>query len=226
MHESPFSFLTTPRPPGYAGTTATYRCSIAVSEASGTTVAVRYRGLPGNQPKLYDNFVAIWPGTVVPWTIPAQRRVSIGVDAQDGSTVLDRVQITNERYTVAYAVGRRRADICATAVLGKHRDTARRERVDVAVGSVGQTSLVVRYQTPFGYRPATNGNWIGLWPGEASPYDAPDPMARVAIADDANEGAAALNADLAAGTTYTLVYFTGRKTTTAAALVTFRTPEP
>ncbi len=75
-----------------------------------------------------------------------------------------------------------------------------------------------------GYLPHSYNNWVGLWKGYASPYNAPKPLGLVEIPTDASQGSVGIN-DVAIGveTTYTLIYFAGPHQTDAAAILTFDT---
>jgi hypothetical protein len=96
--------------------------------------------------------------------------------------------------------------------------------VAIALDAVGTTSLSLHYSTLSGYRPATAHNWVGLWTGEVSPYWAPAALATQTVPTDTNEGEIGFNGiTLTINTTYTLVYFMGQATSTAAALLTFTT---
>jgi hypothetical protein len=193
----------------------------------GTSVMALYRGLPGNQPQLYGNSVAIWEGTVVPFTIPPIERLPIEVGASEGSVALGGTEITRDAYTVAYAVGPAPSDIAVASTFGAQGQTLGTRRVDLSIRAAGPTSLVVRYSTLPGYRPMKAGNWLGLWRGEVSPYDAPDPVARVDVGADVNEDDLSLNGIvLADGFLYTLAYHLGAAPTTAAVLVTFALETP
>jgi hypothetical protein len=193
----------------------------------GTSVMALYRGLPGNQPRLYGNSVAIWEGTVVPFTVPPLKRMGIEIGAADGSVALGEIEITRDSYTVAYAVGPTSSDIAVASTFGAQGQTLSTRRVDLSIRVAGSTSVVVRYSTLPGYRPAKAGNWLGLWRGEVSPYDAPDPLARVDVTADVNEDELAINGIvLVNGSLYTLAYHLGAAPTTAAALVTFALASP
>jgi hypothetical protein len=206
------------------GTPDLVECSISVDDVTGTTVSVSYAGLPANQPKRYRNFVALWQGTAIAWSVPPCGRQDILDDAPSGTVVIDNVRITRSSYTAAYGVGRAIADACASALIAAGGQAAARRSVTISVNRIGTTSLSVHYATLSGYLPATNGNWLGLWEGEVSPYDAPRPLARTGIPNDVNEGDVGINGvEIAIETTYSLVYFMGAERTTAAALLTFTT---
>jgi hypothetical protein len=197
-------------------------CSAAIAASSGTTVDVGYAGLPGNQPASYGNFVALWRGSVVPWTAPPVARVSVPTDTEVGTVVLVGVSIGRIPYTVAYTVGPEVDDACATALLAADGSTTVVDAVSLQLVSLDATSLTLRYHTLSGYLPAKAGNWIGLWRGHASPYNALPPLARVQVAANVTDDQVVIDGvTLAAENAYTVVYFMDEALTTAAALLIF-----
>ncbi|WP_338642104.1 hypothetical protein [Burkholderia pyrrocinia] len=200
-------------------------CSVAITASSGTTVDVSYAGLPGNQPRSYGDFVALWASSVVPWTVAPDARLDIPTNAEMGSVVLVGVSISRMPYTVAYGVGPKTGDACASALLAPDGSTGVVDAVSVELASLGVNAVTFRYHTLTGYRPATEGNWIGLWRGRASPYNAPPPLARAKVAQDVTDDSVTIDGvTLAAGNVYTAVYFMGEPLTTAAVLLTFTVP--
>lgn len=200
--------------------------SVSVAGATGTTLDLNYAGLPANQPTTYQNFVAVWQGVVVPWTQPPMRMMPIPGNFGSGSLVVDGVQITELAYTVGYAVGPEITAICASAMLGVGAQTGPTDAVSISLNRVGTTSVSVHYTVLDGYLPATSGNWIGLWTGRVSPYNAPAPLARAAVSLNMSAGDVGFNGVLMTiNTTYTLVYFMGESVTTAAAILTFSTAD-
>ncbi|MDQ7981741.1 hypothetical protein QYH69_31445 [Paraburkholderia sp. SARCC-3016] len=200
-------------------------CAAIITGSSGTTVDVSYAGLPGNQPKLYGDFVALWENSVVPWTIAAAARLGIPTDAEIGTLVLTGVSVSTTPYTVGYAVGPKVDDVCASALLAADGSTGVVDAVTLQLASIGTTSLTFRYHTLSGYLPATAGNWVGLWRGRASPYNAPAPVARVNVVHDVTDDNAVIQGvTLSPGEIYTAIYFMGESLTTAAALLNFVAP--
>lgn len=200
--------------------------SVVVTGATGTTVDLNYAGLPGNQPTTYQNFVAVWQGIIVPWTQPPMRMLTIPGNFVTGSLVVDGVQIAEVAYTVGYAVGPGITDICASAILGVGAQTGPTDAVSLSLNRVGTTSVSVHYSVLDGYLPATSGNWIGLWTGRVSPYNAPAPLARAAVSLNMSAGDVGINGVvMTIGTMYTLVYFMGEGASTAAAILTFSTDD-
>ena len=201
------------------------QCSLRVpTEGIGDSFVIgEYAGLPGNQPGLYHNFLAIWEGTVIPWTAQPLGSVGISTGATVGAAVIRDLVIERDSYTVAYGLGESVTDICASVTFGADGQTTNSRTVELGINLVDSGVVAAYYRTLPGYRPAKAGNWIGLWRGEASPYDAPDPLARVAVAEDFNEADVAIDGvALIAGRSYTLVHFLGAEPTTAAALVIFK----
>lgn len=199
------------------------RCGLVVADHSGSTVSVRYVGLPANQPVSYANFIALWPSSVVPWTVPPTVRQALVSNTETGSQVLSQVSIGALAYTLAYAVGPKVADTCASALIGADGSTGVIDAVTLELVDVGASTLTFRYHTLSGYRPAQAGNWIGLWRGRVSPYNAPAYLAKSLIASDVTDDVIAFNdVTLQPGSIYTAVYFMDESSTSAAALLTFR----
>ncbi len=200
--------------------------SVVVTGATGTTLDLNYKGLPGNQPTTYQNFVAVWQGTIVPWNQPPMRTMKIPGNFVEGSLVVDGVQIAELAYTVGYGVGPEITEICASAILGVGAQTGPTDSVSLSLNRVGTTSVSVHYSVLDGYLPATNHNWLGLWNGRVNPYAAPPLLARAPVPMDMSAGDVGFNGVvITRGTTYTLVYFMGENPPTAAAILTFATDD-
>ncbi|HEY0131590.1 MAG TPA: hypothetical protein VGB57_09310 [Allosphingosinicella sp.] len=213
--------LNSPSAPGTGPVLASVH--LALDAVTPATVTVSYETLPGNQPKLYGNFLAIWQSTVIPWSAPPLKRQALAPGGQSGATTLSGLGIQRKPYIVGYGVGAEITSIAASLAL--HPD---REAVVLAttieVPAITPDSLVIHYRTLPGYRPLTAGNWIGLWQGQASPFYSGDPIARAVPDHDFSEGYIAMDGlVLTFGTTYTLVYFAGAGKTEAAAILTFTT---
>ncbi|NII27005.1 hypothetical protein HB364_18080 [Pseudoflavitalea sp. X16] len=206
------------------GTSTQFTCAITIEDHTGDTVSVKYQGLPGNQPKDSNNFVAIWEASTIPWTAKPLKQVPIEVNHELGSLVIDGLTITKASYTVGYSVGAAITDISCCAVLGVGGLTAPPSAISLVIDKIYTDSIVVGYRTLNGYLPQKYGNWIGLWQGFASPYNPFDPMATTAITSNASEGIVGINnVTFGLNTNYTLIYFTGKPYTTAAAIINFNT---
>jgi hypothetical protein len=200
---------------------------VAITQATGSTVSVRFAGMPGNQAAAGRNFVALWRNSVVPWTVEPVGRTDVLENGEEGSIVLLDVAITTVAYTVGYGVGPRGADVCASAALMPDGSPGPTDAVRMRITQLGSNSVGIHYHTLSGYRPAAAANWIGLWRGSASPYDPPPAVARVAIRRDVTDDDVRIDGIvLRAGSPYTLVYFMGPATTTAAVVLRFVTPGP
>ena len=214
------------------GTANLETCSLSIENYTADTVSVRYSGLSGNQPHSYQNYVAIWEATTIPWSVRPLRQAPIPQNNQTGTFVLGGVTITSSAYIVGYAVGRKRTDICAVARISAGGLRSSPSSVAIGIESVGTNSLAINYDTLAGYLPETYGNWIGLWKGYVSPYNAPKPIGRVSVDSDSSQGTVAMNdLELGIATVYSLVYFMGadagmsspRFLSNAAAILSFQT---
>jgi len=208
-----------------AATTASF-CSIEILDYTGTSIDVKYTGLPGNQPGSYRDFVAIWQGSIVNWTRDPLEQFTIETDIDPGTVGLSGLAITTTAYTIAFAVGPDRSNICASAILSAGGPAAIQSSVWLSVNSIGTKSLSLHYRTLPGYLPANSRNWVGLWAGEVSPYNLPRPVATMKIPENINESDVVIKGVvIKIRTPYTVIYFMGREHTTAAALLTFTTDD-
>jgi len=208
------------------GTPEQFGFSVVVSDATSDTVSISYAGLPANQPQTYQNFVAIWEATMIPWTVQPLKKESIGSNSQQGSFEMDGLTVTHTSYIVGYGVGPDITTICASAVLMLGGLAAAPTSVSIALSRLGPSSLVVGYRTLAGYLPQQYGNWVGLWRGYASPYNAAPPLAKARVDSMASEGEVVFNdVALAIDADYTLIYFVGADLTTAAAMLNFSTAQ-
>jgi hypothetical protein len=189
----------------------------------GNSLVAKYSGIPANQPQSYANAVYVWEGTVVPWTAPPIGGVKIDSDATRGAALVENLSIGTDDYTVAYAVGDAVGDIAATITFDGKGNTVRSRGVELQLTRVEDGIVSLHYRTPPGYRPGKWGNWVGLYRGEASPYDPPEAIGDVEVPDVNEEQLAITKAPLTSGNAYTLAYFMRPAPSTAvAALLTFR----
>lgn len=199
-------------------------CSVKVENYTGDTVAVSYSSLPGNLPQDYKNFVAIWQASIIPWQSPDFKPRHIENNYESGSLVLDGLVINRNSYIIGFGVGPELTDICTCTILRAGGLVTAPTTVLIGLDYIGGNSLTIHYETLAGYRPKTYNNWIGLWKGYASPYNASDPVGIVKIKEDSNQGSIGMNnIPLAFNTEYTLVYFMGKELTTAACILNFNT---
>ena len=205
---------------------------LIIEKYSADTVSLRYKGLPGNQPYSYGNFVAIWESTTIPWASRPLSHQRIPQNSQMGSYEMDGLTITKNAYIVGYGVGSMITDICAVARISTAKLIPPPDYVYLSIFKISIHSLVVHYFTLSGYLPKTYGNWIGLWEGFASPYNAPKPVKRIRVKSNANQGTLEIkDIELKSNTIYTLVYFMGadqgkgwpRILSNAAAILNFQT---
>lgn len=207
-------------------------CSLIVENYTADTVSLKYNTLSGNQPATYLNSVMIWEASVIPWTVPPITSEQIPQNGQSGTFVMSGFVISNSQYIIGYAVGNQVTDICATAQISAGGLRAPANSVYISIASMDEESITVNYFTLSGYLPKAYGNWIGLWEGYASPFNAPKPLARMNVKSNANQGTVTFtDLELKPGTVYTLVYFMGanqgqgwpRTITNAAAILNIQT---
>jgi hypothetical protein len=192
---------------------------------TGSVVGVDYSTLPGCLPEKFGHRLGLWQGSGVNWMLmPPPSGAPVDVDQEQGSVVLEKLQISNLAYTVAYAVGSAPTDYCASVTFGPGHMT-KVNGVSLTVNFLGPTSLSLHFVTMPGNDPSAAPNWVGLWKGIPAIYtNKPPPLARVTVSSESNEDDVAFNnVPMTIGTTYTAVYFMGAAPTTAAALLTFTT---
>ncbi|HEV7398424.1 MAG TPA: hypothetical protein VGN86_18065 [Pyrinomonadaceae bacterium] len=207
--------------------------TIEIVEATGQTVTVYYKTLPGNHPLENGNKLWIWEGTVIDWSHP-EKGINTLIPSDDsvGSFSM-QVEQSHKDYTAGYSVTGPVMGICASAIMNPPPETALEllvapTSVTLEIYSLTPTQLGISYATLRGYQPLKAGNWLALWRGDVLPWDAPPPIAVTLPEDNANEGLATftLITPLRPGSTYTVIYFMADKdkqteNTSAAALLRF-----
>lgn len=196
-----------------------------IKGSSGTTLSLTYETLPANQAGLNRNTLWLWAATEVPWRYPPLRMQRLPEDApQSGSYVLEGLSITIDRaYIACYSVDTTPRQICACAHLSSTSDSTSSEWLHIELTGIDANSLSFNYTTLAGYLPQTYDNWFGLWKGAASPYNIFKPIATGQPVDDSSCNNASLNKiNFEIGQVYTLIYFTGKDPSQAAAMITFR----
>ncbi len=191
---------------------------------SGNTLSLIYQTLPANQAGANHNTLWLWRATEVPWKYAPVKKQMLPANAtQSGSYALDGIDITiGTGYIACYSVDSGVQQICACAHLAAESDSTTSEWVDITLASVLPNSLTFNYATLPGYLPATYSNWFGVWKGQASPYNPFPPLGTGMPGSDANISTGAINnVVLESGQTYTLIYFTGKELSNAAAMITF-----
>ena len=176
---------------------------------TGSEVGVDYSTLPGCLPETFGHRLGLWQGSVVNWMLmPPPAGAPVDVNQQQGSVVLEHLQIEDLAYTVGYAVGDASTDYCASATFSPGQ-VATVNAVSLTVNFIGATSLSLHFVTLPGYDPSSAPNWVGLWKGTPLIYmDKPAPLASTTVSSDSNEDDVAFNSvPLAVDTTYTAVYF-------------------
>ena len=189
--------------------------------------------MPGNSPAANGNFVAIWQNQdQVPWNQKPLNTQSLTGNTQAGSLAFGGLDVNNNSYILGFGVGPDVSNICATAfVPAASEGQADNDTFStkLTLVNIGTTSLTMQFNTPAGYTPKTNKNWMGLWRGETASYTNP-PDTAIAVDLDANFGTQGFNGiNIGRGLTYTVGYFMGgwnsdptkRKQTTLAASLTF-----
>ncbi len=185
-------------------------CVVTIENFTAYTVSLKYNTLSGNQPMAYLNSVMIWEASVIPWTVPPIASEPIPQNGQSGTFVMSGFTITSNEYIIGYAVGDLRTDICAVAQIAAGGLRTPADSVYISIAKIEAKKLIVNYYTLPGYLPKSYGNWVGIWEGYSSPFNAPKPLATVNVSTDSNQGTVTFEKlKLAPDSVYTLVYFMG-----------------
>jgi len=210
-----------------ATSATTSATSISIGAVVGDFVVVAYKGIPGNQPNTYGNYLAIWQGSDIPWNTAPLATQTIVSNTPDGSVTFP-VAIGTNSYIVGYAVSPQLTapkqldgNVCASAVIPPSGgQTPPPFTPSLMVTYVSSDAVAVQFSLPAGCLPQTNGAWIGLWEsGQPSYITTPKPPdgGRNNIQIDAPSGGAFINGlTLKRGKTYTVGLFMSGWSTTAA----------
>ncbi|WP_316803592.1 hypothetical protein [Pedobacter nototheniae] len=183
----------------------------------GKTVKVNYNSLPGAHPKTMGYFVAIWQGSQIQALSEAKSTQKITTDDQAGTANFTDLALQKQDYIIGFGVdfgvG---TTICATLMVPKTVKpndplSPFLSSVVVPESGIGTNSLIATYVTPLYNTPATNNNWIALFPGPftANCFAGAGVIATSDATSDNNTGSISMN-DIPNGLinfeTYTLVY--------------------
>jgi len=204
--------------------------TIEIKEATGQTVTVGYKTIPGNRPESNGNKLWLWEGSVIDWSHPDEG-ISELITNNDsaGSFTMSDLNLSHKDYIIGYSVTGGVMGICASALASPPMKLLLAPTsVTLSIDTLTTDKLVISYATLRGYKPLSAGNWLGLWRGDVLPWDAPPPTEVTLPEDNANEGLATFNAQLRPKSTYTVIYFMADKekptqNTSVAALLRFDT---
>ncbi|MHA7777316.1 hypothetical protein [Roseibium sp. M-1] len=192
---------------------------VTVKYVGSTVIAFAYDTPTGNKPQKSDNAVHVWPVSANSVPFNSKPEASMGIMGNDPSGDQSIMEdITVGAYVVGYAVGPVAPDnawspylnVVASAYIppaGTEGDPSGSRTSSIQTQYVGQNTLVFQYTFLDGFDPKAAGAWVGLWPGDVSPYSA-SPRWYAAIQQSVSTGDAVLNGlQLDAGATYTLALF-------------------
>jgi hypothetical protein len=190
--------------------------SIPQGGITGTQITIDYDTMPGNQPSAYGDTIFLWQTSApqVPTGLQPQSTWPVPTNQPNGSNVFGNLQVTNEAYLLAFAVGPALKNICATVfvpAIGAGVAVSQTFQPTVQITNLGSTSVAYSYSMPPGTQPQTDGDWVGLWQGqgEAALYTVP-PTWFAPVPQNAFQGYGALNnVSILRGVEYTLGYFKG-----------------
>ncbi len=187
--------------------------NMIINVVTGDQVALTCDTMPGNMPKTYKNFVAIWQNqNQIPWNQDPLQKQDVKNDTQAFSTVFKQLDVTNNSYIIGYSVGDKETNICTTAFIEKDKfdpQKCKTFQTSISPNFIGTNNVFMNFNTPDGYMPKTNGNWIGIWRSSTVTYGV-EPIAKAPVSIDGNSGAVGINnVDMKRGATYTVGYFMG-----------------
>lgn len=207
------------------------------TQPDGQGVAVRYTGVPGNQPESYKNSVALWdtwsPIVEGPHRTSPLCVVPIVGDLQP-STVYVPWQFTGTDYLITYQVGEELTTMCASLELSLKLlkpMIVPPGAISLSVSHIDDSSITIVYSTLGGYLPKTYGNWVGVWQGFAGPYFAPAPDSWAPVGSDHTQDRLTIpNLRIDPGFVYRIIYFMGPQAdgvpgSTIGAMLTFTATE-
>jgi hypothetical protein len=195
---------------------------IRVVGVTGDTVLLTYRSLPGNQPNMYGNFVAVWDDSVIPYSRPPLQKITIPGNAPQGSLAVPDLMPQESQYIFGYAVGPQVGDICAYAHIAPDEPPTDFSSA-LLILALREDSIVVRYSLPPGCNPARNGASVAMWEDSIGSYTNP-PLITQRITGSSSMGTVEIvGVQLNFGTTYTVGLLTSNSQTAIAAWVTFST---
>jgi hypothetical protein len=196
-----------------------YQTVVSVPVISADSILVAYTSLPSNRPNTYGNYVAIWQNAnQIPWDQDPLKLTTIPSDQQRGNVLFDGLTIEKNDYILGYGVGPAKADsqkygnICSTIYLPMGSDTDPSGIVvtlpSLVLKFVGQNAVMVQFNMPSNYTPATNKAWMGLWRGAGTSYRNPPDTGAVPVTVNANTGTGGFNnVPLGVGLDYTIAFF-------------------
>jgi hypothetical protein len=198
--------------------------TVLVSGVTSDTISATYSTLLGNQPSTYGNTAFLWQSSnAIPYNQKPLATYSIPGGTQDGSFSFSGLTIQSKSYIVGYAVGPDINQICATCYIPASGSDFQAFQTTLDVSNVSTDSATVNYQTPAGYSPQTNANYIGLWEGSVASYTI-SPLITRPITTNTSTGSVIINDfQFKRSKTYILAYFMGTKQTMMAATYTFST---
>lgn len=213
------------------GSATLSQTTVGILAWGGDFLTASYVTLPGNRPKDYTNVFYLWEGTEIPWGIPPDARKAVGSNATSGDVTFGDIIISQTSYVIGYAPGPDPTYCCASIVLDAGGLVSAPRSISIGVASIGTTSVTIRYEVLPGYRPLNYGNWMGIWEGEVSPYNAGKPLGKKPLKDVTSGTITIDDVPIKINTMYTVVYFMHdiekeQNNTTAAAILRFQsTPQ-
>lgn len=199
--------------------------SLSINQVTADQIALSFKGMPGNQPNTYGNFLSIWQNSnSIPWNQEPLKTQPVPNDTKDGDMVFTGLDVNNNSYIIGYSVGpvltspkQKYGNICTTAFVpavgGNGEltgDDPNEFNPSLTIGHIGATSIAVDFKLPSGILPQTNGAWIGIFrASEASYNQAPEGKNNIQV--DASDGSGFINdISIGRGKTYTVgLYLSG-----------------
>ena len=188
-----------------------------------SSILVKYKTLPGNQPNSNGNVIAVWQDTQIPWGTPPLQKKTVTGNSPAGSDAFDNLSIQSKSYIVGYSTGSNLSTICSTLTFTPGDPVGTPFLTSVKAKELDSDTLIVSYDTPVGNDPKANQDWIGLWEGKTFTWDGKNRLTKVNVDKNTATGSMVVLYSLKVDTYYTLVYASGAAETNIAATFTFQT---
>jgi len=188
-----------------------------------SSILVKYKTLPGNQPNSNGNVIAVWQDTQIPWGTPPLQKKTVTGNSPAGSDAFDNLSIQSKSYIVGYSTGSNLSTICSTLTFTPGDPVGTPFLTSVKAKELDSDTLIVSYDTPVGNDPKANQDWIGLWEGKTFTWDGKNRLTKVNVDKNTASGSMVVLYSLKVDTYYTLVYASGAAETNIAATFTFQT---
>jgi hypothetical protein len=195
-----------------------------------TSTNISFITINGNHPKSNANNLYVWEtnSNSVPWGDDVKGTTAINTDRSVSTQPLGFIFRLGPDFIVGYSTAADPNATCATIYIpsGAFRDPSliQLANLTISVETVASDFVQIRYKGLPRYRPNANKNWVGIWEGDAVPYDKSPPLKAADISGPESSGLVSiLGMDIQLGSTYTVGYFMQALTSGRASLAAVST---